>query len=164
MGTTTWNGVPLCVGYKTSVAGKQVVLDAQVSFTDVPRVTGNMPEDGPVDEEHDLEAPRCDDEELQTAAPMRLVKLDHPKYGDGATKIALNDSNSVIRKFVSPVNFYAAENPKTKPRAPLWVGKCDWLNACSDSGDRYDPKAEGAIVMKAPTNEHQRKFNSKYVM
>lgn len=30
--------------------------------------------------------------------------------------------------------------------------------------DRHDPEAEGAIVMKAPTKEHIRKYNKKFVV
>jgi DNA repair and recombination protein RAD54B len=100
MGTTTWNGIPLRDGYQTSVSGKQVMLNAEVTYSDVPRVIGEMPDDGPVNEEYDAEAPRCDDEELQVSAPV-------------------GDSVSVSKKFVNPMNFYAAEKPKQRSKAPL---------------------------------------------
>ncbi|KAG6813679.1 hypothetical protein H0H92_008527 [Tricholoma furcatifolium] len=48
-----------------------------------------------------------------------------------------------ISKFVSPTSFYAAPIAK-KPKGPL-----------------HDPDAEDAIVMKAPTKEHIKKFNKK---
>jgi hypothetical protein len=34
----------------------------------------------------------------------------------------------------------------------------------TDPLSRYDPNAEGAVVMKAPTKEHVKKFNKKSVV
>ncbi|KAI6044689.1 P-loop containing nucleoside triphosphate hydrolase protein [Pisolithus marmoratus] len=45
--------------------------------------------------------------------------------------------------FISPVSFYG-QIPETKPKGPL-----------------HDPDAEGAVVMKMPSNEHSGKFNKK---
>ncbi|KAG5636356.1 hypothetical protein H0H81_008304 [Sphagnurus paluster] len=52
------------------------------------------------------------------------------------------ESTSVV-KFVAPTSFYGTP-VKRKPKGPL-----------------HDPEAENAIVMKAPTKEHIRKFNKK---
>ncbi|KAG6832489.1 hypothetical protein H0H87_001414 [Tephrocybe sp. NHM501043] len=48
-----------------------------------------------------------------------------------------------VARFVTPASFYGAPI-KRKPKGPL-----------------HDPEAENAVVMKAPTKEHIKKFNKK---
>lgn len=52
-------------------------------------------------------------------------------------------------------------NPQSQNQGVL----CKPLSASSlrhfDRSGRHDPNAEGAIVMKAPTKEHEAKFNKK---
>jgi DNA repair and recombination protein RAD54B len=53
--------------------------------------------------------------------------------------------SSSMTKFVAPTSFYASPVlPKKKPNAPL-----------------HDPNTEGAVIMKAPTKEHEKQFNKK---
>ncbi|KAJ6497887.1 SNF2 family N-terminal domain-containing protein [Mycena sanguinolenta] len=50
-----------------------------------------------------------------------------------------------VKTFVAPTSFYGPQVPsKPKPKGPL-----------------HDPTAEGAIVMKAPTKDHIKRFNKK---
>ncbi|KAJ7188473.1 SNF2 family N-terminal domain-containing protein [Mycena filopes] len=52
---------------------------------------------------------------------------------------------SPTKTFVAPTSFYGPQAPsKAKPKGPL-----------------HDPTAEGAVVMKAPTKEHMKRFNKK---
>ncbi|KAF8170206.1 SNF2 family N-terminal domain-containing protein [Mycena galopus ATCC 62051] len=54
-------------------------------------------------------------------------------------------STAVKSAFVAPTSFYGAQVPsKPKPKGPL-----------------HDPMTEGAIVMKAPTKDHIKRFNKK---
>ncbi|KAJ7675096.1 SNF2 family N-terminal domain-containing protein [Mycena rosella] len=49
------------------------------------------------------------------------------------------------KTFVAPTSFYGPQAPsKVKPKGPL-----------------HDPTAEGAVVMKAPTKDHIKRFNKK---
>lgn len=116
MGTSVWNGVPLCSGYQTSVSGKQVILEIQVPVSRIPRVIGNMPDDGPVDEEYDTEAPRLEDEEMRIPAPLRMVTLAiRPDNDETSGQVTGNGSN----KFINPMNFYGPSKPKSRPCGPL---------------------------------------------
>ncbi|KAJ7502774.1 SNF2 family N-terminal domain-containing protein [Mycena galericulata] len=49
------------------------------------------------------------------------------------------------KTFVAPTSFYGPQAPsKAKPKGPI-----------------HDPTAEGAVIMKAPTKEHIKRFNKK---
>ncbi|KAH0589308.1 hypothetical protein H2248_005070 [Termitomyces sp. 'cryptogamus'] len=77
---------------------------------------------------------------------------DIPKMSDGGDKSPAKDDTPVaspekfsdqVSRFVAPGSFYSTTVPK-KPKGPL-----------------HDPDAEDAVVMKAPTKEHIKKFNKK---
>ncbi|KAB5592863.1 DNA repair and recombination protein RAD54B [Ceratobasidium theobromae] len=84
--------------------------------------------------------------ELQTPVPMEDFESKacfEPGYSppSASTGLAPIASDSV---FVTPRSFYAAPEKKDKPPGPL-----------------HDPDAEGALVLTAPSDAHQKKYNNK---
>ncbi|KAF9467257.1 SNF2 family N-terminal domain-containing protein [Collybia nuda] len=64
-------------------------------------------------------------------------------YGSPNAFRSLSATSPEGAKFIPPTSFYGVP-VKSKPKGPL-----------------HDPDAEGAVVMKAPTKEHMKKFNKK---
>lgn len=158
MGTTTWNGVPLGPGYQTNVSGKQIVIESQVSYSQIPHIVGSLPDDGPVNEEYDPEGPSLNDDDLSIMETSRSV-MTEKRLTDENTESVAGRTN---KKYVNLTSFYGAEKPKSKGKGPLQVSYCLGLAMkFIDATFRHNPEAEGAIVMKAPTKEHQKKFNPK---
>ncbi|KAG8743010.1 helicase [Ceratobasidium sp. 414] len=84
--------------------------------------------------------------ELQTAVPLEDLQSKacfEPGYSppSAASSLAPITANSV---FVAPRSFYAAPEKKDKPTGPL-----------------HDPNGDGALVLTAPDDAHQRKHNTK---
>ncbi|TDL24190.1 hypothetical protein BD410DRAFT_745512 [Rickenella mellea] len=150
MGSTKWNGEPLRPGYSCHIGGKTVELDAKVSAYQVPRIIGVVaPDSIDLDDvETDLEArgPLAADDD---ATPVVISVTSTRK---AAIPVLENDEEPPVRastaasltKFVAPTNFYAKPSDPNKGKGPL-----------------HDPNADGAVVMKAPTKEHEKKYNTK---
>ncbi|KAH9994001.1 P-loop containing nucleoside triphosphate hydrolase protein [Russula vinacea] len=75
-------------------------------------------------------------EEIATTRP----RANHTENSNSPIK----NTSSSGTKFIPPTTFYAKPTPKPKMTGPL-----------------HDPRAEGAVVMKAPTEEHLNRFNKK---
>ncbi|KAG2153895.1 P-loop containing nucleoside triphosphate hydrolase protein [Suillus clintonianus] len=134
LGRKEWDGLALHNGYSFSAGGKQIELDSQVPASRMPSITG-VEDEVPGPEE---------DVQLVQSSPSKPSFLLHAK---GALLGKENDiitaSPGASKAFVPPASFYG-QKPNKKPNDPL-----------------HDPEAEGAIVMKATTPEHARKFNKK---
>ncbi|KAJ1305825.1 hypothetical protein OPQ81_010552 [Rhizoctonia solani] len=84
--------------------------------------------------------------ELQTPVPMEDLDSKacfEPGYSPGgaSTNLAPIAANSF---YIAPRSFYAAPEKKDKPAGPL-----------------HDPDADGALVLTAPNEAHQKKYNIK---
>ncbi|EJD03013.1 uncharacterized protein FOMMEDRAFT_123160 [Fomitiporia mediterranea MF3/22] len=147
MGTTKWRGGSLQEGCVLQIASRTVELESRVVAGAVPRITGTMTSERPCDEDSgDLETPLTDDACSDAGAfEMRVLSFAAKENIDcRGTTVQSISSEATRKKFVTPVSFYGQAISKSKPATPL-----------------HDPLAEGAVVMKEPTKEHQRKFNLK---
>lgn len=115
-------------------------MDASVPKSEVPAISGTD-----VDEQN---------------AEETLPQITPAKISSGSL---LTQPNPTI--FVAPVAFYGKvlDKPKT---GPLYVRPANIPKSHlkHDSIKRHDPAAEGSIVMKSPSKEHEKKFNSKFVV
>ncbi|KAF7362053.1 hypothetical protein MVEN_00550700 [Mycena venus] len=93
--------------------------------------------------------------EVELDCEVTLEDLPSVAGGHGDDKAAPAVENSAnisigsplpgAKSFVAPTSFYGPQVPsKPKPKGPL-----------------HDPTAEGAVVMKAPTKDHIKRFNKK---
>ncbi|KLO18384.1 hypothetical protein SCHPADRAFT_899782 [Schizopora paradoxa] len=146
VGTSKWDGIPLFDGYECNIKGKVVGIEAQVDAKFVPKIDGWMADDGPCNDEADLEAPVISEEYFEEQSSDTLTpSLPSVTHIDAPSKTRIQPEDTQ-KKFVAPTNFYGKAIPKAEmPVKP-----------------RHDPNAEGAVVMKAPTEEHQKKFNIKF--
>ncbi|KAG2066561.1 hypothetical protein BDR04DRAFT_1106542 [Suillus decipiens] len=134
LGRKEWDGLPLHNGYSFSAGGKQIELDSQVPASRMPSITG-VDDILPEPEEDSLvvlSSPHKPSFLLQAKSTLPGKENDITVVSPGTSKA-----------FVPPASFYG-QKPIKKPNEPL-----------------HDPKAEGAIVMKATTPEHATKFNRK---
>jgi len=74
--------------------------------------------------------------------------------------------SSLVRKFTAPaivkqVQRQEAIQPKPKSTTPLYVPETTIMQYGVIDINRFNPEAEGAIVMKQPTVAHQQRFNPK---
>ncbi|KAH7920920.1 hypothetical protein BV22DRAFT_1020349 [Leucogyrophana mollusca] len=134
IGRREWDGLPLHNGYRFYAGGKEVELDSQVPPSRVPSITGT---EACSDVEEDISE--------STFSPSKQSFLLQVRT---SLETKENESRNVaspalLKAFVPPASFYGSK-PKPKPTGPL-----------------HDPTAEGAIVMKGPTDEHSNKFNKK---
>ena len=96
-------------------------MEVLVPYSQVPRIIGSMPDDGPINEEFDAEGPRYNDEDLHAPTSTRMVTVESNVGKDDApnTLGVASDSGSAIKKYVNPMNFYGADKPKPKAKGPL---------------------------------------------
>ncbi|KAH9998501.1 P-loop containing nucleoside triphosphate hydrolase protein [Russula compacta] len=76
---------------------------------------------------------------------VELLEETRPRanHTENSNSSITNSTSSGLR-FIPPTTFYAKPIPKPKAANPL-----------------HDPRAAGAVVMKAPTEEHSNRFNKK---
>ncbi|KAI0266687.1 P-loop containing nucleoside triphosphate hydrolase protein [Gloeopeniophorella convolvens] len=132
LGRKPFEGSRLSSGLKASLGGLDIELDSRIPQSEFPRIAGTSP-----GVENELGSEHLDtlEETLDgLSSSRRAEKLDSP----------VRNSISSAKKFIPPTTFYARPAPKSKSRGPL-----------------HDPKADGAIVMKAPTQEQSDRFNKK---
>jgi len=132
MGSTAWKGELLCSGYSAYISGKEFQLDCEISGSQLPDMKEiSLPEEST----SHVEDPICSGSQWSMGNP------------------------SVAHKFISPASFYAS--PKSKPKGPLSVISSliplplDIVVSLS-----YDPNAADAVVMKSPSKEHIKRFNT----
>lgn len=141
MGSTNWKGDLLFSGYHTHIGGKEVELDNQVKQSQLPALIG-IPRGSSVNSS-------IDSKELQS-----------PSVGEPPVKVAVSPIAKLASTFVTPTSFYGTP-VKKRPKGPLWaINCCHWLSPIDILS--HDPEAESAVVMKAPTKEHIKRFNKKY--
>ncbi|EMD37765.1 hypothetical protein CERSUDRAFT_94757 [Gelatoporia subvermispora B] len=128
LGKKKWDRIPLYAGYRTFLSGKDVELNCEISEDEIPVIQGTSTEP---DFDADIEPPPS----LQVAS--RVLPQTHHENG---SPVSVN-SPSAIKKFIPPSSFYGQPPPKLKSKGPL-----------------HDPSAEGAIVMKAPTDKQMTKI------
>ncbi|KAI9001004.1 SNF2 family N-terminal domain-containing protein [Trametes punicea] len=135
LGTKKWDGIPLYSSYRTFIGNREVELDSEVSRAELPRIVGEATE-LPVDPEFsDASSP-------QMRSSVLLEVRRTSQEGASSSSPSVNSPASA-KKFIPPSSFYGT-TPKPKPKGPL-----------------HDPNAPGALVMKAPTKEHQANYNKK---
>ncbi|KAH9943433.1 P-loop containing nucleoside triphosphate hydrolase protein [Epithele typhae] len=135
LGSRKWDGLPLYSSYRAFIGNREVELDSEIPRSQLPAVVGSSKEI-PVDPE--LGHPPVSQ---QSPRPSYLLNASR-ENGSGSSPPSVNTPSSTGR-FISPASFYGAP-VKTKEKGPL-----------------HNPDAPGAVVMKAPTKEHQTKFNKK---
>ncbi|OAX36093.1 hypothetical protein K503DRAFT_721959 [Rhizopogon vinicolor AM-OR11-026] len=135
IGRKEWDGLALHNGYSFRAGGKEVELDSQISASRMPSITGV---------EDEVPGPE-DDVPVMLSSPSKPSFLLHSKSTLPGKENDLHAvaSSGTSKAFIPPASFYG-QKPKKEPDGPL-----------------HDPEAEGAIVMKATTPEHDRKFNKK---
>jgi len=141
MGSVVWRGDTLYTGCQVRIGDKEVELDSRVDSSQLPTFVETFQ---PRDVDNGISQPSC--------PPMHLP-------GDMAIE---RDRTSITPSttFIAPALFYGTG--KAKPKGPLY-GLYLPASACLliISVVRHDPAAEDAVVMKAPTNDHIKKFNQR---
>ncbi|KII92162.1 hypothetical protein PLICRDRAFT_50591 [Plicaturopsis crispa FD-325 SS-3] len=136
LGTTAWKGLPMYSTFETRIGGKDVILDRQIASSELPTIVGKA----------QLEYADAHDEENDDgSAPVSILMQPNAVAArEGNTSPSMKNSDGSAKKFIAPQTFYGKPAPKPAPKGPL-----------------HDPSAENAIVLKAPTKEHEKKFNKK---
>ncbi|KAI0677546.1 SNF2 family N-terminal domain-containing protein [Trametes maxima] len=134
LGTKKWDGLPLYGGYRTFIGNREVELDGEISRANLPTIVGTSTEP-PMNPEFGVSS-------SSQTRPSFLLDARTSQEGTGSSSPSVNSPASA-KKFIPPSSFYGAA-PKPKPKGPL-----------------HDPDAPRAVVMKAPSKEHQAKFNKK---
>ncbi|KAI0790697.1 P-loop containing nucleoside triphosphate hydrolase protein [Abortiporus biennis] len=132
-GTRKWDGNPLFSGYGCLIGGKEVELDSQISQNEMPAIVGKS-EELIVDLEYG-DPPSTQEHTLQIASRSRVPS---------PTKSIPSPSTSTPGQAAPAKSFYQLVKPKPKTIGPL-----------------YDPLAEGALVMKEPSEEQSKKQNKR---
>ncbi|TBU32764.1 P-loop containing nucleoside triphosphate hydrolase protein [Dichomitus squalens] len=134
MGRRKWDGLPLYSSYRTFIGNREVELDNEIARSELPAVVGTSIEP--------LVDPEFSSPPASQARPSFLVDaIRSPQQGSSSGPSV--NSPASAKKFIPPSSFYGTGS-KPKPKGPL-----------------HDPDAPGAVVMKAPSKEHQAKFNKK---
>ncbi|KAI0066149.1 hypothetical protein BV25DRAFT_1879216 [Artomyces pyxidatus] len=132
IGRKPFEGSRLFSGLKAYIGGREIELDGQIPPSQLPSITGTSLE--AENEEQDGFAHE-DDSGI-------VLSVRHTPADEGGSPIKNSDSSA--KKFVAPTSFYGKPQPKPNTKGPL-----------------HDPSVEGAVVMKAPTQEHMNRFNKK---
>ncbi|OCH90260.1 hypothetical protein OBBRIDRAFT_731106 [Obba rivulosa] len=131
LGRKKWDRIPLHAGYRGFISGKDIELNCEISEAEMPVIMGTSIEP-------DLDIDIEPQPSLQTPSSVLLQARR-----DNNSPISVN-SPAIVKNFVAPSSFYGKPPPKPKPKGPL-----------------HDPSAEGAIVMKAPTEKQMAKISRK---
>lgn len=131
LGRKPFENLRLTSGLKTFVGGLEVELDSRISQSEFPKITGKT-----LGTENESESEIQRLEEIANTSP-------HDNCTENGNSPIKNSASSGTR-FIPPTTFYAKPSPKPKPASAL-----------------YDPKAEGAVVMRTPTEGHPNRFNKK---
>jgi DNA repair and recombination protein RAD54B len=166
IGTKRWDGTPIYIGYENHIGNKQFEVDNEIPRAEMPTITGSA-------EEHDdaieivssqeetapfVEAKRHKNEVIDVDA-TRDTRPTHP-----APAPAVEAASSMSKRYVAPASFYAPAQTKVKAKGPLYVLLITLTSIAADyCFSRYDPEAEGAVVMKRPDAVHIAKYNKKYL-
>ncbi|KAH9853466.1 SNF2 family N-terminal domain-containing protein [Lenzites betulinus] len=135
LGTKKWDGLPLYASYRSFIGNRDVELDSEIARSELPTIVGTSAEP-PVDPEFNEAS------SSQSKSSFLVHTRRTSQEGASASSPSVNSPASA-KKFIAPSSFYGAA-PKPKVKAPL-----------------HNPDAPGAVVMKAPSKEHQTKFNKK---
>ncbi|KAH8119362.1 P-loop containing nucleoside triphosphate hydrolase protein [Phellopilus nigrolimitatus] len=145
MGSIKWDKLPLHEGYRMRIGAKEVELEGQVSPLVIPGIIGGMSPDDDADMEMAVYGDYSEEAMLKPAPMSFAAKENSGALGDAYTSAVSTNSDSAHKKFVAPVSFYGKPvQEQAKASEPL-----------------HSPNSEGAVVMKEPTKEHQKKFNLK---
>ncbi|TFK54023.1 hypothetical protein OE88DRAFT_1654480 [Heliocybe sulcata] len=134
LGTKKCADYPLYSGYHTFIGSREVELDAEIPFSQMPSISGHA-EELSVDPEWDPSAAHSSSLPASSVLESTPTKFSSPVPANSA---------STSKKYVAPASFYGKIPAKPKAHGPL-----------------HDPEGEGALVMKAPTPEHIAKFNKR---
>lgn len=161
MGTKKWDGLSLYSSYKTFIGQREVELDSEISRAELPAIVGKSAEP-PLDPEYSEPLPsQARSSFLVDAARERRTSQEGT--GSSSPSVTTVNSPASAKKFIPPASFYGTA-VKPKPKGPLyayfWTGSLS--RSTNFSSFRHDPDAPGAVVMKAPTKDHQAKYNKKW--
>ncbi|KAI0832427.1 P-loop containing nucleoside triphosphate hydrolase protein [Trametes gibbosa] len=135
LGTKKWDGLPLYTSYRSFIGNREVELDNEITRSEVPNIVGTSTE------------PSVDSDINEASSPQSrssfLVDARRTSQEGASTSSPSINSPASAKKFIPPSSFYGLA-PKPKAKEPL-----------------HNPDAPGAVVMKAPSKEHERKFNKK---
>ncbi|KAH9961299.1 P-loop containing nucleoside triphosphate hydrolase protein [Russula dissimulans] len=133
LGKKPFENLRLTSGLKTFVGSLEIELDSRITQAEFPKIIGMA-----------LKVDNESENEIQLSEEHADIRprATHTQNGTPAIK---NSPSSGMR-FIPPTTFYAKPTPK--PRM---------VNAL------HNPTAEGAVVMKAPTEEHSNRFNKKSI-
>ncbi|KAI9463687.1 P-loop containing nucleoside triphosphate hydrolase protein [Lactarius psammicola] len=131
LGRKPFENLRLACGLKTFIGGLEIELDSRITHSEFPKIIGTLP-----GTEEEYENQQSDDIEIVDVRPSAGPT-------EGSVSPIKNSTSSGMR-FIPPTTFYA--KPSSKPRA---------------NNPLHDPRAEGAIVMQVPGEEHSNRFNKK---
>ncbi|CCM04369.1 uncharacterized protein FIBRA_06542 [Fibroporia radiculosa] len=136
LGHKSWDGIRIHTGYSAFIGGREIEVDSQISLSELPTIVGASDESS-VDPLIST-PPRSQTRESFLLSVRR--SSEQPQSEDNSP----GSSVSAAQKYIPPTSFYGKGTAQPKPKGPL-----------------HDPKAEGAVVMKAPSKEHAAKHNKK---
>ncbi|KAH7915224.1 P-loop containing nucleoside triphosphate hydrolase protein [Hygrophoropsis aurantiaca] len=136
LGRKGWDGLPLHNGCRFYAAGKEIEIDSQIPASQLPSITGT---EECIEIEEYVDIP--DGRFSPSKQSFLLQAINSPGTKENEAKVISSPGSK--KSFVPPSSFYG-QKLKKQPTGPL-----------------HDPAAEGAIVMKAPNEEHAEKFNKK---
>ncbi len=96
--------MPLFEGYECNIKGKRVGLEAQIDAKFVPRIIGLMTDDGPCNDDVDLETPVVSDEYVEGQSAIMAPPISTATGIEASTDTP--DIPDTQKKFVPPTNFY----------------------------------------------------------
>ncbi|KAI9442270.1 SNF2 family N-terminal domain-containing protein [Lactarius indigo] len=133
LGRKPFENLRLTCGLKTFIGGLEIELDSRIAHSEFPKITGTLLG---MEEEH----------ENQPSDDIEIVDVQPSAGPTGGSASPIKNSASSGVKFIPPTTFYAKPLPKPRANNPM---------------HGHDPRAEGAVVMQAPDEEHSNKFNKK---
>ncbi|KAI0045277.1 hypothetical protein FA95DRAFT_1561280 [Auriscalpium vulgare] len=136
IGRKPFEGSRLFSGWKTFIGGREIELDGQIPPSQLPAITGASLE---FEAENEPEWDFADTSDTL----VESTSVHRSSSGDAGGS-PIKNADSSTKKYVAPTSFYGKPAPKPAAKGPL-----------------HDPDGEGAIVMKAPTQEHINRFNKR---
>jgi DNA repair and recombination protein RAD54B len=103
LGVSPWKGVPLFGGYNERIGAREVELDAQIPFSQMPRIIG-------VSEE--AEEAQYDEWEVHSPRKVPGTPLAAAAAASPAPTVL------AVKKFVPPATFYGQPSEKSNTKGP----------------------------------------------
>jgi len=108
LGHKPWEGTKLYSGLNSYIAGREVELDAEISLSQLPLVTGTSLD---LESEGDIE---------HVGSSVTIINSS-PTQAHSKSISPVKNSPYVSKKYIPPSSFYAPLPPKPKKIGPLYV-------------------------------------------